>query len=49
MEVMDTSMDKFYPIVYKNGRTISEDILGKVSDGSGASGSKSNVASNHSR
>lgn len=30
MEVMDTSLDKFYPKVYKNGQVISEDILGKV-------------------
>ena len=30
MEVMDTSLDKFYPKVYKNGRVINEDILGKV-------------------
>lgn len=30
MEVMDTSLDKLYPRVYKNGRVIDEDILGKV-------------------
>lgn len=30
MEVMDTSLDKFYPKVYKNDRVINEDILGKV-------------------
>lgn len=30
MEVMETSLDKFYPRVYKNGRVIGEDILGKV-------------------
>lgn len=30
MEVMDTSLDKFYPRVFKNGRTLGEDILGKV-------------------
>lgn len=30
MEVMDTSLDKFYPKVYKNDQVISEDILGKV-------------------
>lgn len=30
MEVMDTSLDKFYPKVFKNKRIISEDILGKV-------------------
>lgn len=30
MEVMDTSLDKFYPKVYKNGQVITEDILGKV-------------------
>lgn len=30
MEVMDTSIDKFYPIVFKNGRKMPEDILGKV-------------------
>lgn len=32
MEVMDTSLDKFYPKVYKNGQVISEDILGKVTN-----------------
>nr|CAD7439682.1 unnamed protein product [Timema bartmani] len=30
MEVMDTSLDKFYAKVYKNGREIPEDILGKI-------------------
>lgn len=30
MEVMDTSLDKFYPKVYNNNRNIDEDILGKV-------------------
>lgn len=30
MEVMDTSLDKFYPKAYKNNRVINEDILGKV-------------------
>lgn len=30
MEVMDTSLDKFYTEVYKSGRTIPEDILGKI-------------------
>lgn len=30
MEVMDTSLDKFYPKVFRNGRTMSEDILGKI-------------------
>lgn len=30
MEVMDTSLDKFYPTVFKNNRVLSEDILGKV-------------------
>lgn len=30
MEVMDTSLDKFYPKIYKNNRTFPEDILGKV-------------------
>lgn len=30
MEVMDTSIDKFYPIVFKNGRKMPEDILGKI-------------------
>lgn len=29
-QVMDTSLDKFYPRVYKNDRVINEDILGKV-------------------
>nr|XP_022916679.1 dual specificity mitogen-activated protein kinase kinase 6 [Onthophagus taurus] len=31
MEVMDTSLDKFYAKVYKNNRKIPEDILGKIS------------------
>lgn len=31
MEVMDTSLDKFYTKVYKHSRTIPEDILGKIS------------------
>lgn len=30
MEVMDMSLDKFYTKVYKHGRAIPEDILGKV-------------------
>jgi len=30
MEVMDTSLDKFYTKVYNSGRNISEDILGKI-------------------
>lgn len=30
MEVMDMSLDKFYPRVFKNDRVIDEDILGKV-------------------
>lgn len=30
MEVMDTSLDKFYPKVFKNNKTMSEDVLGKV-------------------
>ncbi|KAJ8889010.1 hypothetical protein PR048_008504 [Dryococelus australis] len=30
MEVMDTSLDKFYTKVYKHGREIPEDILGKI-------------------
>lgn len=30
MEVMDTSLDKFYTKVYKHNRVISENILGKV-------------------
>nr|ABR28347.1 mitogen-activated protein kinase [Lutzomyia longipalpis] len=30
MEVMDTSLDKFYPKVFKNSRVMSEDILGKI-------------------
>lgn len=31
MEVMDTSLDKFYPRIFKNDRKLGEDILGKVS------------------
>lgn len=30
MEVMDMSLDKFYPRVFTNNRTITEDILGKI-------------------
>lgn len=30
MEVMDTSLDKFYAKVYKFGRTIPEQILGPI-------------------
>ncbi|XP_044759861.1 dual specificity mitogen-activated protein kinase kinase 6 [Coccinella septempunctata] len=30
MEVMDTSLDKFYAKVYKHGRRIPEDMLGKI-------------------
>lgn len=30
MEVMDTSLDKFYTKVYKHGKCIGEDILGKI-------------------
>jgi len=30
MEVMDMSLDKFYMKVYKHGRAIPEDILGKI-------------------
>ncbi|XP_066588893.1 dual specificity mitogen-activated protein kinase kinase 3 [Prorops nasuta] len=30
MEVMDTSLDKFYVKVYENNRAIPEDILGKI-------------------
>lgn len=30
MEVMDTSLDKFYPKVFNNGRTMTEDVLGKI-------------------
>lgn len=30
MEVMDTSLDKFYPRIFKNQRKIPEEILGKV-------------------
>ncbi|XP_014205263.1 dual specificity mitogen-activated protein kinase kinase 6 isoform X2 [Copidosoma floridanum] len=30
MEVMDMSLDKFYTKVYKHGRSIPEDVLGKI-------------------
>lgn len=30
MEVMDTSLDKFYVKVYNHSRVIPEDILGKI-------------------
>jgi len=30
MEVMDTSLDKFYKMLYENGKTIPEDVLGKI-------------------
>jgi len=30
MEVMDMSLDKFYKMLYENGKTIPEDILGKI-------------------
>merc|ERR1712032_1295362 len=30
MEVMDTSVDKFYARVFKNGRTVPEPVLGKI-------------------
>jgi len=30
MEEMDTSLDKFYAKTYKHGRSIPEDILGKI-------------------
>jgi len=30
MEVMDTSVDKFYNRVFKNGRTVPEPVLGKI-------------------
>ncbi len=30
MEVMDTSLDKFYEMVYKLHKTIPEAILGKI-------------------
>jgi len=30
MEVMDTSLDKFYKMVYDNGHSIPEDVLGKM-------------------
>lgn len=30
MEVMDTSLDKFYHLVFQKNRTIPEDILGKI-------------------
>lgn len=30
MEVMDTSLDKFYKLVFNNGQKMPEDIVGKV-------------------
>ena len=30
MEVMDTSLDKFYKMVYDNAHKIPEDVLGKI-------------------
>ena len=30
MEVMDTSLDKFYKMVYENGRTIPEKVICKI-------------------
>jgi len=30
MEVMDMSLDKFYKMIYENGQTVPEDILGKI-------------------
>ena len=30
MEVMDTSLDKFYKMVYDNGHKIPEEVLGKI-------------------
>jgi len=30
MEVMDTSLDKFYRMIYESGNTIPEEILGKI-------------------
>ena len=30
MEVMDTSLDKFYKKIYNNGKTIPENVLGKI-------------------
>lgn len=30
MEVMDTSLDKFYAKVYRHGRVIPEDMLAKI-------------------
>jgi len=30
MEVMDMSLDKFYKMLYENGKTIPEDVLGKI-------------------
>lgn len=43
MELMDTSLDKFYKQVIEKGLTIPEDILGKiaVSVGDGAENSSS--------
>ena len=30
MEVMDTSLDKFYKDIYKRGKVIPEEVLGKI-------------------
>lgn len=30
MEVMDTSLDKFYKDIYKSGKVIPEEVLGKI-------------------
>ena len=30
MEVMETSLDKFYPLVFSQGKTIPEEFLGKI-------------------
>jgi len=30
MEVMDTSLDKFYRMLYNKGKSIPEDVLGKI-------------------
>lgn len=46
MEVMDTSIDKFYPIVFKNGRKMPEDILGKVRSNLLVKSSGENLSSN---
>ena len=32
MEVMDTSLDKFYKMVYENDRKIPEEVLGKIAN-----------------